>query len=107
MQVTNMQAVVDHLATLKAQIADLKEQEDAVKADLIATAMSSGEKRVSFVGTTHDVTVSLTDPAPRVDWKAVAEKCKPSVQLITANTTPGTATYTVRVFGRKSDNKEA
>ena len=103
--ITTEQRTVNELALIKQQIADLVETEQALKADLIATAMSSGEKTVTFTGTLHNVTVSLTDPKPKVDWQAVAKKLEPSPQLLTAYTTPGTSSYVVRVYGRKADKE--
>jgi hypothetical protein len=89
--------MVDTLAKIKADIADLKGREDTYKAALIA----AGHRAIE--GNTHRVTVS--DPVYKItiDWKTIAERLEPSRQLVTAHTTTAEEpTITVRVYGRKT-----
>jgi DNA-binding transcriptional regulator YdaS (Cro superfamily) len=90
-------ALADQLGLIKAQIAQLKEQEQSITQELIAT----GEKEIE--GTTFRVAISLVEPSKQVDWKAVAQKLKPSHQLITANTGWKAGYVAVRVSARKVD----
>jgi hypothetical protein len=71
--------LVDQLGCIKAQIADLEKQEKAIRAQLIDTGHGAIE------GELFRATVSRSE-VERVDWKAVAEKCEPSRQLIAAHT---------------------
>ncbi len=87
--------VVDRLAMVKAQIAELERLEKEYKQILI----DSGESAV--VGTDHRATVSYCDGREKTDWQTIALKFNPSRQLITAHTTKGEAFHTVRVSARK------
>jgi hypothetical protein len=89
-------AAVDHLATIKAQLADLKAQEDQLKAVLIEAGQAAIE------GTLHRAAVSFCPGRDVTDWHAVADHFAPSRQLITAHTATGAAFYTVRVSARKA-----
>lgn len=88
-------AAVDRLATIKAQIADLKAQEDQIKAVLIEAGQAAIE------GTMHRAAVSFCPGRDVTDWRAIAEHFAPSRQLITAHMATGAAFYTVRVSARK------
>ena len=88
-------AAVDRLATIKAQLANLKAEEDQVKAQLIEAGQAAIE------GTLHRAAVSYCPGKDTTDWHAVAEHFTPSRQLITAHTSTGGAFYTVRVSARK------
>jgi hypothetical protein len=90
-------ATVDRLALVKAQLADLKAREDALKQELAATGLP-------FIdGTTHRVAISHCDPRPVIDWRAIAEKLNPSRQLVVAHTTVAEEGYiVVRVSARKA-----
>ena len=87
-------AIVDGLADIRAQIADLKEREDTYKAALIA----AGHKAID--GTAHRVTISQTSRTI-TDWETIARRFNPSHQLIAANTTQTAPTFTVRVTARR------
>ena len=71
---------VDQLALIKAQIAELKAQEDALKAVLINSGLSAVDSDL------HRATVSECDGKEVVDWKSIALKFSPSRQLVTAHT---------------------
>lgn len=86
---------VDELATVRAQIADLKAREETYRLFLIAAGVTAAD------GTAHRVTISTTYKVS-IDWKAIAERLSPSTQLITAHTHKAEEpTYTLRLSGRK------
>lgn len=87
---------VDQLASIKAQIAALREQETTLKEALI----SSGESAVDSV--MYRATISDTKPRDQVNWEAIAMKFNPSRQLIRAYTTEGVGYFQVRVYARKT-----
>jgi hypothetical protein len=89
-------AAVDRLATIKAQLANLKAEEDQIKAVLIEAGQAAIE------GTLHRAAVSFCPGRDVTDWRAIAEHFAPSRQLITAHTATGAAFYTVRVSARKA-----
>ena len=91
----NLSYVVDRLAMIKAQIAELKAEEATLKESLISSGVTSIE------GALHRATVSYRDGSDRVDWQAVADHFHPSRQLITAHTNRGAAYYTVSLHARK------
>ena len=89
-------AAVDRLALIKAQIANLKAEEDQIKAQLIEAGQAAIE------GHLHRAAVSFCPGRDVTDWRAIAEYFAPSRQLITAHTATGAAFYTVRVSARKA-----
>ena len=89
--------MVDTLATIRAQIADLKGREDIYKAALIA----AGHRAID--GTQHRATISEPIYRVTIDWKTIAERLNPSIQLVTAHThNAEEPTITVRISGRKT-----
>jgi hypothetical protein len=88
--------IVDKLAQVKAKIADLKIDEQALRQELI----DSGE--TSIEGIYHRAAVSESEGKVTIDWHTVAMHFKPSRQLIKAHTSQGEAYATVRVSARKS-----
>ena len=91
-----LQATVDQLAFIKAQIADLKAEEESLKKILIASGLSSID------GDLHSATISECSGREVTDWKAVALKFSPSRQLVKAHTSQGEDYFQVRVFARKA-----
>ena len=89
-------AAVDRLALIKAQLANLKAEEDQLKAVLIEAGQAAIE------GTMHRAAVSFCPGRDCTDWHAIADHFSPSRQLITAHTATGAAFYTVRVSARKA-----
>jgi hypothetical protein len=89
-------AAVDRLALVKAQLANLKTEEDQLKAVLIEAGQAAIE------GTQHRAAVSYCPGRDCTDWHAIADHFSPSRQLITAHTATGAAFYTVRVSARKA-----
>jgi len=86
--------MVDALAHIRAQIADLQEVEKSYKAALIAADAPAIE------GTLHRVTISQTTRTI-IDWQTIAQRFDPSPQLIRAHTTQSAPSFTVRVTARK------
>ena len=88
--------LVDKLAQIKAQIADLKIDEQNIRQDLI----KSGESVVD--GMYHRAAITESEGKTTIDWKAVAMHFNPSRQLIKAHTAQGDDFVTVRVSARKT-----
>lgn len=86
--------IVDELAQVRAQIADLQEVEKTYKAALIAA------NAPAIDGTLHRVTISQTTRTI-TDWQTIAQRFDPSPQLIRAHTTQTAPSFTVRVTARK------
>lgn len=89
-------AAVDRLALIKAQLANLKAEENQLKAALIDAGQAAIE------GTMHRAAVSYCAGKDITDWHAIADHFSPSRQLITAYTATGSPFYTVRVSARKA-----
>lgn len=87
-------ALVDELAQVKAEAAELATREADIKRSIAALGLPSIE------GTQHRATVSTTTQTV-TDWRAVAERLKPSRQLIAAHTTTGDPRTTIRLHARK------
>jgi hypothetical protein len=87
--------LVDELGFIKAQAADLKRREDAIKATLQDAGITTLE------GKMFRVAISETQRAPKIDWEAIATKLGPSHQLVTAHTQEQSSFTTVRVSARK------
>lgn len=93
-----LSATVDRLAFIKAQIADLKIEEDACKRVLIESGVSSADS------TQHRATVVECAGKETINWAKIAQHFNPSRQLIRANTTTGEKFFQIRVYGRKTSN---
>ncbi len=87
--------LVDELGLIKAQAADLKAREDAIKAQLQDAGITTLE------GKFFRVAISETQRAPKIDWEAIATKLEPSHQLVTAHTHAQASFTVVRVSARK------
>lgn len=70
---------VDELGTVRAQLADLKDQEAKIRGNLIEIGLGAIE------GELFRATVSFSDRT-LIDWQAIAEKFDPSRQLVRAHT---------------------
>jgi uncharacterized protein YqfA (UPF0365 family) len=95
-EVTTLSATVDRLAFIKAQIADLREEESKLKDALIASDQSVVES--SF----YRCTIVTCAGRPIVDWQTIAMKFNPSRQLIAGNTKQGESFVQIRVVARKT-----
>ena len=91
-----LSAAVDRLAAIKAQISQLKTEEDQIKQVLVDSGCAAID------GTTHRAAISHCAGRESIDWKTIAEKFNPSRQLITAHTSTGDPFSTVRVSARKA-----
>jgi len=91
-EITDM---IDTLASIKAEIADLNTRAETYKAALIAAEVTAAD------GTLHHVTISESYPV-KTDWQTIAKKLQPSAQLVRAHTTQADEpTFTVRITARK------
>lgn len=90
-------ALVDRLGFIKAQIADLKQEEQRLSEELIDT----GETAID--GSAYRAAISLVEPRKSIDWKTVAEKLNPYRQLLAANTKWSAGYVSVRVSARRVD----
>lgn len=93
--------MVDDLGAVKAALADLQQEEKALKDMLIERLYGphrSGENAID--GDLFRATVAEVN-RENIDWKSVAAKLNPSHQLINAHTSR-TVFHTVRVVARVS-----
>jgi hypothetical protein len=92
---SQLAAMVDRCAELRAQVDDLTDEKRELEARLAATGLPTIE------GTQHTVSISRDLVKKTVDWKSIAAKFDPSVQLVTAYTSYGNPYYAVRYSARK------
>lgn len=90
-----LSALVDRLAAIKSQLADLTAEEKTLKTELIAAGLPVIE------GSAHRVAVSLCAGRESIDWATIAAKFNPSRQLIAAHTVIGAPYHVIRVSARK------
>jgi len=88
----HLQKLVDRLGELKAEVAELKTEEQAIKDVLIKAEVEAVE------GRHYRACVSLSE-VERIDYRKILERLKPSRQLLQANTTV-TERVTIRVTAR-------
>ena len=88
--------MVDRLALIKAQIANLKQEEEEIKLGLISLDLPIVESDL------YRCSIGQSNGRIIVDWKTIAERLNPSHQLVTAHTTQGEPFAVVRVSARKS-----
>ncbi len=86
---------VDRLGQIKAAQADLQEEYDRIRAELEDAGLSEID------GHQYRATFS-TSTRTSTDWRAIAERLKPSPQLIRRHTTTGDAVTACRVTARKT-----
>jgi hypothetical protein len=87
--------MIDRLADLDAQLADLKGEREAIAAAIKADAQGAFAE---YEGTEHCVTVFSTIRTV-IDWKAVAAKLEPSRQLVVAHSKDSNV-CTLKVVGK-------
>ena len=103
---TNLSAKVDRLGNLKAVVADINDEQDTLKADLIEYASATGERAVE--GQLFRATVSFGNKS-KTDWASVVAALQnlydiPAARidrLIAANTEVAEGVPCVRVSARK------
>lgn len=89
-------AIADRLGQIKAQIADLKVEQDNLEAEL--KEMGAG----SYEGMFFRAVVVDCAGSTKVDWKAVAQKLSPSRQLIQAHTSTSKGSTKITIYARKT-----
>ena len=88
------QAKADRLGLLNAVIAKSKDEADRLRAELESTGLKEIE------GQLYRVAFAECKGATKTDWKAVAEKLKPSRQLVNAHTSTGKPSTRMTVTAR-------
>lgn len=91
---TDLTAVVDEYAAVKAAIATLEEKEESLKAMLIA----AGEK--SIKGTQHKVGISWVCPKPATDYKGICDYLKVGAETLALFAVEKSPYVVCRVYGR-------
>lgn len=76
-------AKVDRLGAINAAMASMKKEADALRADLEDAGLNNIDGQLFRVNFAQCAGRTLTD------WKTIAERMKPSAQLIRAHTTTG------------------
>jgi hypothetical protein len=71
--------LADELGNIRAEMADLKNREEAIREIFINAKVDSLEDEIFRAKVVHSMRTSI-------DWKAVAAKLEPSRQLVTAHT---------------------
>ena len=92
-------AVVDRMATIKAQIAALKDEENELRDALIDAGLPTID------GTLHRAAVSHCAGRTTIDWQSIALHFKPSRQLMTAHTHTGEPYYTVKLSAKPAERR--
>ena len=91
-----MAAKVDRLGALSAALADMKREADTLRAELEDAGLTNIDGQLYRVNFAQCAGRTLTD------WKAIAERLKPSAQLIRAHTTTGEASTRMTVKARQT-----
>lgn len=91
----NLAAIVDRLGALKALAANLAEESEILKGELILAGVPAID------GGLFRATVSHCPGRESVDWKALAIALGATDKLIQAHTTAGVPFSTVRLAARK------
>jgi histidinol-phosphate/aromatic aminotransferase/cobyric acid decarboxylase-like protein len=89
-------AKVDELGQLHAAIADMKREADHLRAELEDAGLDSIEGQLYRVNFAAIAGRTLTD------WKTIAERLKPSPQLVRAHTTTGEPSTRMTVKARQT-----
>lgn len=88
-------ARVDEMGALRAVIADLTKQADHIRAELEDAGLSEIE------GQHYSATLSSVKGRTIIDWETIAQRFKPSAQLIRAHTTTGKPSTRLNITARK------
>jgi hypothetical protein len=87
--------LADRLGVVKAAQADLAQEADRIKAELVTSG------RVTIEGKLYRVTISHAERT-NIGWQTIAERLGPSAQLVAAHTSKSTGPV-VRVSARTQD----
>jgi hypothetical protein len=88
-------AKVDELGALRAVIADLTEKTDHLRTELEDAGLSTID------GQHYSASFAQVKGSARIDWQTIAQKFKPSRQLIAAHTTTGKPSTRLNITARK------
>jgi hypothetical protein len=86
---------VDELGALRAVIADLTLKADKIRADIENAGLTTID------GQHYSATLAQVKGSARINWQTIAQKFKPSRQLIAAHTTTGKPSTRLNVTARK------
>jgi len=86
---------VDELGALRAVIADLQTQADQIRTQLEDAGLATIE------GQHYSASITSTKGRTITDWASIAQKFKPSRQLVAAHTTTGKPSTRLNVTARK------
>jgi histidinol-phosphate/aromatic aminotransferase/cobyric acid decarboxylase-like protein len=89
-------AKVDRLGVLHAALADMKREADQLRAELEDAGLDSIE------GQLYRVNFAAVAGRTLTDWKTIAERLKPSPQLVRAHTTTGEPSTRMTVKARQT-----
>jgi histidinol-phosphate/aromatic aminotransferase/cobyric acid decarboxylase-like protein len=89
-------AKVDRLGVLHAALADMKREADQLRTELEDAGLDSIEGHLYRVNFAQCAGRALTD------WKTIAERLKPSPQLVRAHTTTGDPSTRMTVKARQT-----
>ena len=89
-------AKVDQLGAMQAAMADMKRKADALRADLEDAGLSDIE------GQLYRVNFAQVAGRTATNWEAIAQRFKPSAQLIRAYTKTGEASTRMTVKARQT-----
>ena len=89
-------AKVDELGQLHAAIADMKRKADQIRTELEEAGLTDIE------GQLYRVNFAAVAGRTLTDWKTIAERLKPSPQLVRAHTTTGEASTRMTVKARQT-----
>jgi hypothetical protein len=85
---------VDELGNLRAVIADLQVTADRIRTELENAGLNH------IQGQQFSATVTQVKGSARTDWRTIAQRLKPSAQLIRAHTTTGAASVRLLITAR-------
>jgi histidinol-phosphate/aromatic aminotransferase/cobyric acid decarboxylase-like protein len=89
-------AKVDRLGALSAAIATMKKEADQIRAELEDAGLSDID------GNLYRVNFATVAGRTLTDWRTIAERLKPSAQLIRAHTTTGEPSTRMTVKARQT-----
>ena len=87
----SVQSIVDELGSIRAEIKRLETQDKAL------TAMIKESGAGTYTGAIWSALAYSVKPRVTIDWETIASKFSPSHQLITAHTTTGAASLSVKL----------
>ena len=89
-------AKVDRLGAISAAIATMKKEADQIRAELEDAGLDNID------GNLYRVNFATVAGRTLTDWRTIAERLKPSAQLIRAHTTTGEASTRMTVKARQT-----